>query len=99
LVRDDELRPQRERARDADALTLTARELVREAVVVLRRETYGVEQLLDLRLSLALVADVVDLQRVADDRPDALARVQGRVRILEDHLHLAAQRPQLPRAQ
>ena len=36
LVGDDQLRPQRERARDADPLALAAGELVREAVVVLR---------------------------------------------------------------
>jgi hypothetical protein len=44
---------------------------------------------------LALGALAVGAQDVADDRPDALARVQGRVGILEDHLHLAAQGPQL----
>src|SRR5207237_1337295 len=44
-------------------------------------------------------ADAVDLQRVADDRADALARVQARVRILEDHLHLTAKRTQRPHAE
>ena len=67
---------------------------MREAVVVLRREPDRLEQLLDARLPLLLVAELVDLQRVADDRADPLARIQARVRILEDHLHLAAQRPQ-----
>ena len=38
LVADDQLRLQRERARDADPLALAARELVRVAVVVLRAE-------------------------------------------------------------
>ena len=37
----------------------------------------------------------VDRERRADDLADRLARVQRRVRILEDHLHLAPQRPQL----
>src|SRR6185369_11682003 len=45
------------------------------------------------------VTDAVDAHRVADDRADALARVQARVGVLEDHLHLAAQRPQLARAE
>src|SRR5207244_2883584 len=85
--------------RDADPLALAARELVREAVVVLRRKPDRLEQLLDLLLTAALVPDAVDLHRVADDRPDALARVERRVRVLEDHLHLAPQRPQRPRAQ
>ena len=43
LVADDELRVDRESARDADALALTARELVREAVVVLGVETDDLE--------------------------------------------------------
>ena len=54
LVEDDQLRLEREGAGDADPLALTARELVREAVDVLRREPDGVEQLahapVDLRL-------------------------------------------------
>src|SRR6478609_5336803 len=40
-------------------------------------------------------ADAVDLERVRDDLPHAPARVQRRVRILEDHLQLAPVRPQL----
>src|SRR4051812_40822283 len=92
LVGDDQLRPKRERTRDADALALAARELVREAVVVLGREAHGLEQLLDLLLAFLAVAEAVDLERVADDRADALPWVQAPVRVLEDHLHLAAQR-------
>ena len=47
---------------------------------MLRREADRLEQLLDRLLALLAVADPVDLQRVADDRADALARVQARVR-------------------
>src|SRR4029453_6416901 len=89
----DQLRPERERARDADALALPAGKLMREAVVVLGREPDGLEQLLDSPLALLAVADAVDPHRVADDRPDPLPGVQRGVRVLEDHLHLAAQRP------
>ena len=99
LVGHDQLRAQRERARDPDPLPLPARELVREAVVVLRREADLLEQLLDGLLALLAVADPVDAHRVADDRADALARVQARVGVLEDHLHLAAKRPQRAGAQ
>ena len=45
LVADDQLRLQRERARDPDPLPLAARELVRVAVVVLGAETDPGEQL------------------------------------------------------
>ena len=46
LVADDELRVERERPRDADALTLTAGELVRIAVDVLGVQPDDLEQLL-----------------------------------------------------
>ena len=96
LVGDDQLRLQRERARDADALALAAGELVRVAVVVLRVEPDRVHQLLDRPLALALARlELVDRERLADDRADRLARVQRRVRVLEDHLHLAPQRLEL----
>ena len=45
LVGDDQLRVQRERARDADPLPLSARELVRVAVDVIGREPDDLEQL------------------------------------------------------
>ena len=38
----------------------------------------------------------MQLQRVADDLPDPLARVQRGVGILKDHLHLTPQRPHPP---
>ena len=46
LVGDDQLRLQRQRARDADALALAAGELVREAVVVLGAQADPLQQLL-----------------------------------------------------
>ena len=46
------------------------------------------------RRLVLVVLDAVDLERLADDRADGLARVQRRVRVLEDHLHLAPQRQQ-----
>src|SRR5207244_8403137 len=90
----DQLRAERERACDSDPLALAAGELVRVAVVVLGREPDGLEQLLHLLPSFVLGPHAVDLERCGDDRPDALAWVQARVRILEDDLHLLAQRPQ-----
>ena len=52
---------QRERARDADALPLAARELVRIAVVVLRVEADAVHQLLHRAADVAL--GLVDRER------------------------------------
>src|SRR5262249_31330479 len=77
-----------------DPLSLPTGELVREAVVVLRRQAHGLQELLHACLALAGVAEPVDLHRIADDRADALSRVQRGVRILEDDLHLAPQRPE-----
>jgi hypothetical protein len=57
----------------------------------IRGEPDDLEQLLDPALALRLRPDPVDLQRVADDRAHALPRVEGRIGVLEDHLHLAAQ--------
>src|SRR4051812_36504777 len=98
FVGDDQLGIERKGAGDADALALAARELVREAVVVLGVEPDLLHQLLHLRLQPAArlaVVEAVDAERLADDRADRLARVERRVRVLEDHLHLAAERLEL----
>ena len=50
LVADDDLGVERERARDADALALTAAELVRIAVVEIGVEADGAQQLLHARV-------------------------------------------------
>src|SRR3954465_14701192 len=76
LVADDQLRIDRERTRDADALALAAGELVREPVVVLRIQADDLEQLLYATLALLVAADAVHLERLPDDRADALARVE-----------------------
>ena len=83
---------ERQRPGDADALALPAGELGREAVVVLRVEADELHQLLDPPLALRARGGVVDGERVADDRADPAARVQRAVRVLEDHLDLAAVR-------
>ena len=69
-----ELRLERERARDADALALPARELVREAVVVLGVQPDPLHQLLHapLRRAVAVVVEPVDPERLGDDRADVL---------------------------
>ena len=91
----DELGVERQGAGDADALALPARELVRVALGVLGVEADRLEQLGDALLALGLGADVVDLERLADDVADAHARVERGVRVLEDDLHVAAQRVHL----
>src|SRR5256885_7277165 len=52
----------------------------------------------DPALPLLALGEAVDIDRLADDVADGLSWIQRRVRILEDHRHLAAQGAQLPTA-
>ena len=88
LVADQELGLHRERAGDADARALAARELVRKAPHQRRVETDAVQLQADV-FDLRVGADeAVRDRRLADDVDDAHPRIERRVRILEDHLHL-----------
>ena len=90
LVADDELRAQDERASDADALTLTAGELVRVAVDAPGIEADNVKQLANALDTLLGSADAVNDHRLRDDLTDGHTGVQGCIGILEDELHLGA---------
>ncbi len=91
FVRDDDLGVEREAAGDPDALALTAGELVRIAVDVLRVQTDDVEQVLDLLPAAPLGRHLgVDLVGLPDDVADRHPRVQRGVRVLEHHLDVAA---------
>ena len=94
LVGDDERRLERERARDADALPLAAAELVRVLVDVGGVEPDELEQLPHARATLLARADLVNDERLLDDRADAHPRIQRRVRILEDDLEVPARAAQ-----
>jgi hypothetical protein len=95
FVAHDELRLERQRARDPDALTLTARELVRVAMHVLGKEPDACEQLRHAVLELGALRAAVHDERFANDRLHVEARVQAGVRILEDDLHALPKRAQL----
>src|SRR5256714_7252578 len=70
-------------------------EFVRVTVVVLGVQPHEAEQLLDAPLRLPPLDGAVHLDRAADDLTDPLPRIQRRVGILEDHLHLATERAEL----
>jgi hypothetical protein len=53
------------------------------------------EQRLHLALDAVLGGDLLNPERGTDDRADRVPRVQRRVRVLEDHLHVPPQRAQL----
>ena len=89
FVEDDELRVERERPRNADALPAPPVEFVREG----RRDAFGeahrIHELLDFRVDLPFVpARVVDPQRLRNLLGNGHPRVQGRKGILEDDLRL-----------
>ncbi len=68
LVADDEARLERKRARDADALALAARELVRIAIRHVGEQPDLLQQRFDTRaLLLPALDQPVDVQRLADD--------------------------------
>ena len=89
LVADEQSRPMRDRAREGDPLSLAARELVREPVRHRGLEADVLEHLVHTRAPVAL--DPERPQRLGDDPPDAHARIERRVRVLEHDAGLAAQ--------
>ena len=96
LVRDQDAGLEDQRACEADTLALPARELVRVAVAQFGPQPDRVEDPVDARAQLASLRDPVYPQRLADDVAAAHLRVERRVRVLEHHVQLAAQRPHLP---
>ena len=90
FVGDDQRRVEGEGAGQADALALAAAELVRIAPPQLGIEPDVREQLGDPRGALGLRADAMDDERLLDDRLDPHPRVERRVGVLEDHLHVRA---------
>ncbi len=95
LVGDDDLGLDCQCPGDPDALALTSGELGRVPVVVLRVQPHPSQEVLDALLLLAL-GEVVHLQRRLDDGAHRLAWVERAIGVLEDHLQLAPERPQLP---
>ena len=97
LVADDDLRAQRERAGDPDALALAAGELVRVPVHGVGVEPDPFEQLAHRPRRARSAARPRGGSRTASPTmsPDGHPRVQRRVRVLEDDLDLAPQPAQL----
>src|SRR5204863_2951467 len=95
LVADDQARVERERAGYADALSLPAGELVRVTVDEVGVEADYLEQPLRAPPARAPVADPMDDERLRNDVSDGHPRVERRIRVLEDDLHLAPHFAQL----
>ena len=99
LVGDDEARLDRQRAGDADALALPAREFVRVAARVLGREADERQQLGDPCGARRSRVQAVRRQRLGERVADPPARIQARVRVLEDDLQAPPIGPHRPRRQ
>ena len=98
LVADDQARLRRERAGDADALALAAAELARQALRPSPRRARR-DPAVPRPGAPAPRRHPGDLQRLADDRTDALAGIEAGIGILEDHLQTPPRRPQRPPAE
>ena len=95
FVADDQLRLDRQRAGDADALALPAAEFMRIPLRVNRVEADRLQQFGDAFLPRGFaVGQFVDVQRLADDLLDRHARIERAVGVLENHLELAPPRAQ-----
>src|SRR5919108_1819881 len=96
LVADNELRLEREGARDADALALAARHFVRITVGEFWIEATDRKKLADPGLApLRVALDPVDHDRLRDDLADFHARVERAVRVLKNHLNPPPQRQEV----
>ena len=91
LVADDELRVHGKRSCNADSLALTAGKFMRVARGMLGVEAHGCHEVQDFFAALFPVGvELMHIQRLPDNIFDRHARVQRRIRVLEDHLHLLA---------
>src|SRR3954463_694226 len=99
LIEHDETRFQDKRAGNRDALALAAREFVWIAIAGGRLKSDLGERLVDRPVALGFAADAMDFQPFAHDLAHRHARAERTKRVLEDDLHLPAERPQLALAE
>ncbi|MPM33936.1 hypothetical protein SDC9_80517 [bioreactor metagenome] len=91
LVANDELGVDRQRAGNADSLALTAGELVGIAAGVLTVEADQIQKLRNaLRAFTLRFAEMVNVERFANDIRNRHAGIQRRIRILKYDLHVLA---------
>src|SRR2546422_4230122 len=96
FVADDQRGLDGEGPRDPHPLALPTRELMRIPVGVLREQAHVRQDLAHpLGAPATLGDDPMHGQRLGDDLAHRHPRIERAVRVLEDHLHLAADRPQI----
>src|SRR5271165_4224067 len=94
LVGHDESRPQDQRARNPNALTLAAAELVRVAPQGGGVESYSAQRFGGVLTACRAAVAAVDGQRFADGLLNRHSGIERAERVLEDNLHVAAQAAQ-----
>ena len=99
LIGDQHVRFQRERARDHRALALASAERLGRTPVRGGGQPDELEQLLDVSPLAVAIHEPVHARGFADRRADGHAGVERGIRILEDHLHALAHRPELRAAE
>jgi hypothetical protein len=90
LVEHDQLRRERQRPREGDALPLAPRQLVREQRGGATGQADEIEQPLDARADLRARVALVGHERLGDDLVHPHPGVERRVGVLEHRLHRAA---------
>src|SRR6185503_10362977 len=84
------------RAGNANALALAAGEFMRKSPHVIGLQTHGFQELDDaVAVSSSRLGKLIDGQSLTDNGADRHARIERGKWVLEDDLHVAAQRAQL----
>src|SRR5271166_48859 len=96
LVGDDQLRPERERPGDGDALALAAGELVRVTPGHVGGQAHLPQQVGHAVGRLATRGDAMDKNGLGDCGADGLLGIEARKRVLENHLHSLTHLAQAP---
>src|SRR5258705_7626819 len=95
LIADDQPRPQRQSARDADALALAAGKLVRVVLHLIRPETDLLEQFGDAVAFFASRRQTMDAEWLPYDVARRHSWIERSKRVLEDDLHRPSVRAQV----
>ena len=90
LIADDKFRIEDQGARNHDSLALAAGKFMRIAVEIFMRQADLGHHLQNGLFALGLRADFKHIQRRADQLLDRHSRIERRIRVLEDNLHLAS---------
>ncbi|MNC40476.1 hypothetical protein D3C75_891880 [compost metagenome] len=91
LIADDEFGIHRERTGDPDTLALSTREFMRITCGMVMVESNHIQQLFNPFFAFCTASShPVNVQRLANDIRNRKPRIQRCVRVLENHLHIAA---------